>query len=257
MKKGQKLWTREELILGINLYCKLPFGKIHKGNTEIIKLANLIGRTPSAISRKLGNFASFDPSLKERGIGGLPNSSKLDGEIWKEFYNNWEDLAFESEKLRAEYGNTSIELISDISEMEITKLGLERNKLVKMRVNQSFFRKSILAAYNYTCCITGLNHSDFLVAGHIKPWSIDERNRLNPRNGICINPLHDKAFELGYMTIDLDFKIHISSVLSKLIKNDDQIGFFKKYHKSQIILPKRFLPDPEFLKYHMDVKFKG
>lgn len=257
MKKGQKLWTRDELILGINLYCKLPFGKIRKGNPEIIKFANLIERTPSAISRKLGNFASFDPSLKERGIGGLPNSSKLDGEIWKEFYNNWEDLAFESEKLRAEYGKTSIEIISDISEEEISKLGLERNQLVRMRVNQSFFRKSILAAYNYTCCITGIKHADFLIAGHIKPWSVDEKNRLNPRNGLSINPLHDKAFELGYMTIDLDFKIRISSVISKLIKNDDQVGFFKKYDKSPMILPRRFLPDPEFLKYHMDVRFKG
>jgi hypothetical protein len=46
MKAGQKLWTKEELILAVNLYCKLPFGRLHHRNPEIIDLASLIGRTP-------------------------------------------------------------------------------------------------------------------------------------------------------------------------------------------------------------------
>ena len=75
MKEGQKLWTREELILAINLYCKLPFGKIHRNNPDVIRLANLIGRTPNSVSFKLVNFASFDPSLKARGIKGAQNAS--------------------------------------------------------------------------------------------------------------------------------------------------------------------------------------
>lgn len=63
MKKGQKLWTREELILAINLYCKLPFGRLHRSNPEVIHLANLIGRTPNSVAYKLVNFASLDPSF--------------------------------------------------------------------------------------------------------------------------------------------------------------------------------------------------
>ena len=82
MKSGQKLWTKEELILAINLYCKLPFGKMHKGNAEIINFGKLVDRTPSAIALKLGNFASFDPTLKARGIKGASNASKLDKQIW-------------------------------------------------------------------------------------------------------------------------------------------------------------------------------
>lgn len=88
MKEGQKLWTRDELILAINLYCKLPFGKMHKGNAEIIAFSKLVDRTPSSIALKLGNFASFDPTLKERGIKRAANASKLDKQIWNEFYNN-------------------------------------------------------------------------------------------------------------------------------------------------------------------------
>lgn len=81
MKEGQSLWTREELILAFNLYCKLPFGKMHKGNPEIIHLASLIGRTNSSVALKLGNLASLDPSLQARGIKGAQNTSKLDKEI--------------------------------------------------------------------------------------------------------------------------------------------------------------------------------
>ncbi len=82
-------WIREELILAINLYCKTPFGRIHNRNPEIIKLANLIDRTPSSVSYKLANFASIDPSLQRKGAS---NVSKLDIDVWKEFFNDWEKL---------------------------------------------------------------------------------------------------------------------------------------------------------------------
>jgi putative restriction endonuclease len=65
MKEGQRLWTRDELILAINLYSKLPFGKMHSRNPEVINLAKFINRTPGSVAFKLVNFASFDPNLKE------------------------------------------------------------------------------------------------------------------------------------------------------------------------------------------------
>lgn len=94
-------WTRDELILAFNLYCKIPFGTIHIRNPQIIALAKVLGRTPSAVSWKLANFASLDPSLKKRNIAGASHGSKLDAEIWNEFVSDWERLAFESEKLLA------------------------------------------------------------------------------------------------------------------------------------------------------------
>ena len=63
--RSKKLWTREELILAFNLYLKLPFGKMHKRTPEIIELANLLGRTPSSIGMRLGNFASVDHITKK------------------------------------------------------------------------------------------------------------------------------------------------------------------------------------------------
>jgi len=255
LKKGQKHWTREELILAINLYWKLEFGKIHQGNPEVIKLANLLGRTPSSIVFKLGNFGSFDPSLQERGVGGLKNTSKLDEEIWNEFYENIEEVSFESEKLRAEFEHVPIEVLNEINESDLPKEGIDRERKVKTRVNQNFFRKAILASYKNTCCITGINFPELLVADHIIPWSVDEKNRMNPRNGLCLNYLHDKAYELGLITIDPDYNILISSRFQEITRSEANFAFFEKFQRKKILLPGRYLPDKKFLEYHYERRF--
>jgi len=245
-------WTREELILAINLYCKIPFGKIHQNNPEIIHFAKLIGRTPGSISFKLGNFGSFDPSLKERGVGGLPNASKLDKEVWDEFYNNWEERTFESERLRAQFEKKSLEQLIDLGDIEI-KEGKEKERLVKMRVNQSFFRSMILASYDFTCCLTGIKNTDLLVASHIVPWSVDEKNRLNPRNGLCLNALHDKAFDKYLITITPNLKLKVSKKLKDEPKNKTMVENFIQLDGHEIKLPKKFLPDEELLLQHNKV----
>lgn len=95
-------WTRDELIIAFNLYCKMPFGKITSKNPEIINLAKIIGRTPSAVALKLVNFARLDPELQKRKIVGMSHGSKSEEKIWNEFHDNWEELAFESELLLAD-----------------------------------------------------------------------------------------------------------------------------------------------------------
>lgn len=256
MKEGQRLWTRDELILAINLYCKLPFGRLHRLNPEVRKLAELIGRTPNSVAYKLVNFASFDSSLQARGVKGATNTSKLDKEIWNEFYSDWENMPYESEQLRAKFENSTIESIANINESELPRTGIERERVVKIRVNQSFFRKNIISAYNNTCCITGISQSEFLIAGHIRPWGIDEKNRLNPCNGILLNALHDKAFEYGYITITPEYKVRVASILLKQ-KSHQETDYFKKYHIKEINLPSRFLPEREFLEFHNQERFKA
>jgi putative restriction endonuclease len=253
MKQGQKLWTRDELILAINLYCKLPFGKLHSRNPSIIELAELIKRKPGAVAFKLVNFASLDPSLKARGIKGASNTSKLDEQIWKEFYNNWDAALLESEKLLAKSKNTTIEKLNLINYSDIPKEGKEKQRLVKTRVNQSIFRIILLATYNNTCCITGINNPDLLIASHIVPWSKDEKNRLNPTNGLCLNALHDKAFDKGLITVYAkDYTIKVSSQLKKKDVPENMKNNFEKFEGLQIILPNKFLPSKEQLKIHND-----
>ena len=250
MKEGQKLWTREELILAINLYCKLPFGKMHKATPEIIKFAELIGRTPSSIALKLGNFASFDPTLKERGIRGASNASKLDKKIWDEFYNNWDVALIESETLLAKTKHTTIEKLNNIDIAEINKSGIDKQRWVKTRINQCIFRKMLLATYNNKCCITEISNSELLIASHIVPWGKDKKNRLNPMNGLLLNALHDKAFENGLITINEDYTIRISSLLKKKNMPESVQQYFIDFEGRQIHLPDKFLPSKEFLKIH-------
>ena len=90
-------WTREELIAAFNLYCQLPFGKLHKTNPQIMKLADLLDRTASSVSMKLVNFASLDPAITANGRVGLKGASNLDRAIWAEFNTDWEGLAVESQ----------------------------------------------------------------------------------------------------------------------------------------------------------------
>jgi putative restriction endonuclease len=93
-------WTREQLTLAYYLYCQLPFGRLHSRNPEIIELAQLIGRTPSAVAMKLVNFASLDPAITNTGRKGLSAASNLDREVWAEFQNDWESQVSESERLK-------------------------------------------------------------------------------------------------------------------------------------------------------------
>jgi hypothetical protein len=67
MISNSKKWTPEQLKLAFFLYCQLPFGKLHSRNPEIVKLARIIGRTPSAVAMKLVNFASLDPAIINTG----------------------------------------------------------------------------------------------------------------------------------------------------------------------------------------------
>jgi predicted restriction endonuclease len=249
LQMTRRNWTREELIVAFNLYCKIPFGQIHNRNPKIMNLGNLIGRTPSAVSWKLANFASLDPSLQERGVSGATHASKSDQEIWDEFSQNWEELSFLSENLLSKFMNQTIEESMD-TDTENFPVGKEHERIIRTRVNQNFFRQTILSAYNTKCCITGLAVPELLNASHIVPWSVDTLNRVNPRNGLCLNAIHDRAFDRGLITITTDFKVKLSSVLSSLHDDKAIENLFTKYEGTQICLPDKFVPDRKFLEYH-------
>ncbi len=248
-------WTREETIIAFNVYCKIPFKNSSKSHPKIIKYANIIGRSPSALNMKVGNFGRLDPELKKQGIVGLAHGSKLEEDVWKEFNGNWEKLAFESEQLIAKFSNRLVEEVSEI-EIKDIKEGTERETIVKQRVNQSFFRSTVLSSYYSKCCITGLSIPDFLVASHIIPWSRNAEERLNPRNGLCLNSIHDKAFDRGFITITPEFNIRVSSILYDFEKEKAVQDFFFKFENQKIDLPDKFLPKKGFLDYHYHNIFK-
>ena|ERR1035438_2785837 len=253
MERHNKDWTREEHILAFNLYCKIPFGSIHMNNPRIIELARILGRKVGSVSLKLSNFARLDPALQARGIRGMSHGAKGEVEIWHEFANRPETLAFESERLFAARVGKPIEVVADVDTDDLPAAGLERDAAVRVRVNQSFFRSRILSAYNFCCCVTGLTVQPLLTASHIIPWAEDEKNRLNPKNGLCLNALHDRAFDRHLMWIEDSFIIRFSKGLLKAADaTDETVRWLTSFDGSQLLLPKKFAPDTEFLKRHTE-----
>ncbi|HEV8429807.1 MAG TPA: HNH endonuclease [Pyrinomonadaceae bacterium] len=248
--KKNRLWSRDELIIAFNLYCKIPFGQIDQKNSAIIALANVLGRTPSSLAWKLANFARLDPALQARGIKGASHGSKGEVEVWEEFNNNWDSLAFESERLLANLTHQSVEEMNGLNEDELPKEGLERERLVRVRVNQRFFRSAVLTSYESRCCITGLAIPTLLAASHIAPWAKNPNNRMNPRNGLCLNLLHHKAFDAGLITITPEFRVRVSSTLIISSTGDVNHTLFQRYNDQSARLPRRFLPEAMLLEWH-------
>jgi putative restriction endonuclease len=245
-------WTREELIVAFNLYCKIPFGRIHTRNPLIIELAKAIGRTPSAVSWKLANFARLDPALRKRNISGATHGAQSEVGIWKEFSNDWEGLAFESERLLDKMTRRPPRIIDDTREFPE---GKTREAVIRTRVNQSFFRAAVLAAYSAKCCITGLSVAELLTASHIVPWSVDAKNRTNPSNGLCLNALHDRAFDCGLLTVTTDLKVRLSPRVRKNTADAAIKGFLQRYENVSISPPRHFAPSVDFLRYHNENVF--
>lgn len=249
MLKTRQRWTRQQLLIVTRLYCQIPFGKLHSRNLEIIKYAEYINRTPSALAMKLSNMASLDPAITSTGRKGLTGASQADRDIWSEMQEDWDNFVLESDRAIVEITGTTLTILDDEETVEDCT-GQDKLIQSKTRIGQTFFRHTVLSAYNNTCCITGLTDKRLLVASHIIPWSKDTKNRLNPRNGLLLSMLHDKAFDLGIITIDEDMTVRVSN------KNTATDMYFnqtiKAYNGKSISLPDKFQPDINFLSYHRE-----
>ena len=253
MRNKSKSWTRDELVVAFNLYCRIPFGRIHKNNPDIIKIAKSISRTPSAVAMKMVNFASLDSFHKKRNIKGLQHGSKQDEKIWEEFHKNWESLAFESQQSLARLiGKTEKDYALEVSIVE-QDIPTEVKRLTRVRLVQSFFREAVLSSYNYSCSICKISLYKMLNASHIIPWSINKLRRADPSNGLSLCAFHDRAFDRGLITIDEDYKIILSKEAKSLIE-------IPKLHKVGLLeiegnlinLPEKFYPDKVAIAYHRE-----
>lgn len=244
-------WTHEEHIIAFNVYCRIPFGRIHQGAPEVQELAKLVGRSVGAASYKLANFARLDPALQERGIKGAPHGAKGEEEVWREFSADPERLALESERLIAQRLGESVEQSAEIETDDLPEAGVEREALVRLRVKQSFFRRRVLSAYDFRCCVTGLTNRQLLVASHIVPWAADPANRLNPKNGLSLNALHDRLFDRLLMWIDSDLVVHLSeSLRGAEIGPQKTVEWLMSFDGVSLLVPEGFRPDPVLLQKH-------
>ena len=251
-------WTRDELLIALNLYHKLRFGQFHARQPVIVAIAKKLGRTPDSLAMKLSNLASLDPALKARGIKGLEGASRLDRAVWSEFHAHLNEAVPASEAaFRAKFGadeNSEIEVVPTAG-VRIRKhppTGPTTIVVpVSVRRGQEYFRQAVLNNFGSRCGVCGLELRELLIASHILPWGESEAERLNVRNGLCLSRLHDAAFDSGLIAFDDEYRLLLSPRLKNALPRPVVGVTFEAFEGEPLALPDdAVLPDPQFLAAH-------
>lgn len=261
-------WTREHFLVALNLYCKLPFGRLSRTNPLIIEVASKMGRTPSSLAMKLVNFASLDPVQLARGVKGLPGATKQDRLMWNEFHAQLENLAPESEQIlhdlftndenrEVDFLQRDTVALETSSNLSAPRGSTETIATTRVRRGQQFFRQTVVNAYGVRCCVSGINVPRLLIASHIKPWRDFPNERLDPRNGLCLSSLHDAAFDAGLITLDEQLRLVVSKRLKSFFPQPTLEQNFTPFESKPIRFPEKLAhPAAEFLSYHREIVFK-
>ena len=198
---------------------------------------------------KMGNLASLDDSLER---SGLRNASRSDRDLWAELRADWSATADAIAEANQSVGAT---LPTD-DENKPVAIGEDVVAATKVRRGQALFRATVLSAYQERCCITGLADARLLNASHIVPWRDDPSNRLNPRNGLCLSALHDRAFDRGLITFDANLRLVLSEQLASSPTRFTRRAF-GAHAGQQIELPEKFAPDLDLIQHHREHIFVG
>lgn len=241
-------WSREDIIIAYALYCITPLNQIRATNKLIQQVAENFPHSISSLLMRMHNFSSIDPNSNVKGAGHV---AKLDCHIFEEFKNDWGSLSVQAENLTglALFDANPLNGAKPISSLT------DKNKVSRER---HFFRASVFASYENTCCISGMTLPTMLIASHIKPFRScrTTSERTDPANGLLLNTFYDKAFDQGLITVTPDYRIHISSLI-RAQKDSFSKTWLIDLEGTHIVTPARFLPSKEYLEYHNDIIFKG
>lgn len=147
-------------------------------------------------------------------------------------------------------GYQAPDLIDDIEthKEEYRSLGnTEKDSIIKSRIGQGVFRDGVVELWG-SCAVTGLSNLSLLRASHIKPWrDSSNQERLDPMNGVLLQPNIDHLFDLGLITFDENGLVRISQKLSqddidkldltvdiKLRKLPSSLMSYMKYHRNNV-----------------------
>lgn len=183
---------------------------------------------------------------------------KQRGDSWEYFFNQYgmnkitrDDFVALLNISEKGMDSVDIDLFSEVDAIQAIQLGnysVEDTKSQRIiRSKQKAFADRVKLNYKYSCCVCSLKTKEFLVGSHIIPWAARTDIRLDPSNGLCLCVLHDKAFDRGYIAIDIDYRIQVSKRVEKDVELSKQL---EPYKGKRIDLPSKHKPDLEYLKYH-------
>lgn len=138
-----------------------------------------------------------------------------------------------------------IELASKGANVPTTK-----DRVVKTRTVQNKFRRETLDLWNHRCAVSSVDDERILIASHIKPWcNSDDSERVDPYNGLILNPTYDKLFDLAFISFSPDNgKIKLSDELDPSVWDHLMITGKEQLTK---IPPKT----ADYLEYHYRYRF--
>ncbi len=144
-------WTRDELILALDLYFEHHPSHISQSHAKVIELSTLLNklpthanrpdvgrfRNPNGVYMKLCNFLRFDPSYTGTG---LTRGGKLEEQIWRDFASDRQRLTRVATAIKTAVEAPTIS--QDLDEDEEAPEGRVLLKQHKVRErNQSLVRK--------------------------------------------------------------------------------------------------------------------
>jgi hypothetical protein len=208
--------------------------------------------------RSKTNYISWLRYLSDNGIA--IDSAIPDGNAIIEFLIETEDDRSEYTD-RRRYGNfrvavntyrkfinsSYVSLIADIEAINRENSNVtETPELIKSRIGQGIFRKKLIELWG-GCSVTGVSSVEFLVASHILPWrNSTNEERLNPYNGLLLQPNFDTFFDKGYISFEENGNIILSNRIDEKVFNE--MGVFSNKKLLRI-----FDENKPFLQKHRDI----
>lgn len=121
-----------------------------------------------------------------------------------------------------------------------------RLAIIEARVGQGVFRENVLETWGQRCAVTGMAIRELLRASHIKPWrAANNRERLDPRNGLALSPNYDAAFDRGIVSFGDDGRVLLGTTATR--RDIEKLGFREEHRLERITDGHR-----AFLRYHQE-----
>jgi putative restriction endonuclease len=263
---------------------------VHSAPGIVHNLANLFVRTPSSITAKMMNL---DGSRKNAGAHEWRFFVELatDPDRFPHLYNvvllAARDMGISPDDLPdflAIEGVDEMDLLGQdeisprtlqtIIEVNAAKYGeqlpatdAETSMLAEqtVRLGQHRFARDVLDNYQHSCAFCGfaprsLPSNGLLVASHIKPWaSSDDRERLDPLNGVAACPTHDAAFDSGLITVNGGLRVHRAPPLVASSAADPGVSdYFGDALRPILLIPTGgHAPGAAYLTWHHENIYQG
>lgn len=212
-------WTRDELVLALDVFLRIDSEHILKSAPEILELSALLNamsihppekrfppfRDPDGVRRRISYFAQI--AAGEEIAGHEPYL-----EVWKAFAGEPAALRDEVNRIRAAsrigdgrgarargVSNEELENAAEAAVLRDPDLrATEKEQLVRARRGQGRFRENVS---DRECRVTGIRSENYLIASHVKPWrDATNEERLDGDNGLLLAPHVDFLFDRGFIS---------------------------------------------------------